>query len=49
MSVIRLDDYKYENELYRNAFKQVSDIVKDPRRMRELEKAINEQITPLVN
>lgn len=49
MTVLRLDDYKYENELYRTAFKQVTDIVKDPRRIRELEKTVNEQVAPLLN
>lgn len=48
-SVIKLDDYKYECELYRTAFKEVTDVVKDPRRMKELEKTINEKVAPLWN
>jgi hypothetical protein len=48
-SMVRLDDYKYENESYRTMFKQISDIVKDPRRAREIEKAVNDQIAPLLS
>jgi hypothetical protein len=47
--MVRLDDYKYENESYRTMFKQISDIVKDPRRAREIEKAVNDQIAPLLS
>jgi hypothetical protein len=48
-SLVHFDDYKYENESYKTMFKQISNIVKDPRRVAEIEKAVNDQIAPLLN
>lgn len=48
-SIFQIDDLKYESELYRSAFREISQIVNDKSKMKDFEKTISEKITPLVN
>lgn len=37
-----------ENEAFKNAFKEFSDVVRNPQRMRDIEKTVNDRLIPMI-
>lgn len=40
-SIFQIDDLKYESELYRSAFREISQIVNDKSKMKDFEKTMS--------
>lgn len=48
-ALLKEQEVKEENEALKEAFRQVSDVARDPKRMRDFEKTVNTILNPLMD